>query len=78
MDLVAHEAGTDAVQVDDWHVMFVARGKVGPFRVDGEAKGGTDGRVGCRLTLHDEGNEDRVVTSGSAVFRVASEVGYLR
>ena len=71
MDLVAHEAGTDAVQVDDWHVMFVARGKVGPFRVDGEAKGGTDGRVGCRLTLHDEGNEDRVVTSGSAVFRVA-------
>ena len=27
MDLVAHEAGTDAVQVDDWHVMFVARGR---------------------------------------------------
>ena len=49
--------------------MFVARGKVGPFRVDGRAAGRGPGRIGCRLTLIDEGNDHRVVTAGSAVFR---------
>jgi hypothetical protein len=46
MELVSREAGSDALQVEDWHVMFVARGKVGPFRVGGEAIGGRPGRVG--------------------------------
>jgi acyl-coenzyme A thioesterase PaaI-like protein len=50
--------------------MFLARGKVGPFRVEGEAVRGVGDRVGVRLTLHDEGNDDRAVTSGSAVFSV--------
>jgi hypothetical protein len=48
--------------------MFLARGKVGPFRVDGEAFDGA-GQIGVRLTLHDEGNYDRSVTAASAVFR---------
>lgn len=72
MDLVTQAAATDAVQIEDWHVMFVARGKVGPFRADGEATRGHEGLFGCRLSLHDEGNDDRVVTSGSAVFRAGS------
>jgi len=67
-ELAEAAAGTDALQVEDWHVMFVARGKVGPFRVDGRAAGG-QGRIGCRMTLIDEGNDNRVVTVGSAVFR---------
>lgn len=71
MELASREAGGHALQVEDWHVMFVARGKVGPFRVDGEAVGGRQGRIGCRLSLHDEGNGDRVVTSASAAFRPA-------
>ena len=48
--------------------MFLARGKVGPFRVDGEAARGAGGRVGVRMVLHDEGNEDRAVTSATALF----------
>jgi hypothetical protein len=69
MELAAAEAGTNRVQVEGWHVMFVARGKAGAFRVSGEATGGGLGRIGCRLSLHDEGNGDRVVTAASATFR---------
>ena len=50
--------------------MFLARGKVGPFRVDGEAVRGIGGKVGVRMVLHDEGNDDRAVTSASAVFSI--------
>jgi hypothetical protein len=53
-----------------WHVMFLARGKIGPFRVDGEAVKGVDGKVGVRLLLSDEGNDDRPISSGSAVLTV--------
>jgi hypothetical protein len=60
--------GTDRLQVENWHVMFLARGKVGPFRVDGEAISGDDGRLGVRMAVHDEGNGDRAITSASAVF----------
>jgi hypothetical protein len=71
MELASREAGTDALQIEDWHVMFVARGKVGPFRVGGRAVSGGLGRIACRLSLHDEGNGDRVVTAASATFRPA-------
>jgi hypothetical protein len=70
MDLVAHEAGTDAVQVDDWHVMFVAR-QVGPFRGRrGNTWEPTDGWL--PLVAARRGQREPVVTSGSAVFRVAT------
>jgi hypothetical protein len=69
-ELAAARAGTDALQVRSWHVMFTARGKVGPFRVEGEAAGGDGGGpVGCRLSLRDEGNGDRVVATASATFQ---------
>ncbi|HEX5586662.1 MAG TPA: hypothetical protein VFZ17_05100, partial [Acidimicrobiia bacterium] len=70
-ELAAELAGTDALQIESWHVMFVARGKVGPFRASGEAFPASGGRVGCSVTLVDEGNGDREVTSSSAVFRPA-------
>jgi hypothetical protein len=72
MELASREAGTDALQIEDWHVMFVARGKVGPFRVAGEAIDSRQGRIACRLSLHDEGSGDRVVTTASAAFRPAT------
>jgi hypothetical protein len=50
--------------------LFLARGKDGPFRVEGEALPGVGGTVGVRVVLHDEG-ADRAVSSGSYVFRVA-------
>jgi hypothetical protein len=71
VDLASSQTGSDRVQVESWHVMFLARGKVGPFRVDGGAAGGSEGRVGVRMLITDEGNGDRPITSGTAVFRVA-------
>jgi hypothetical protein len=63
-------AGTDRLQMRSWHVMFLARAKAGPFRVDGEAIAGAGRTVAARLALHDEGNDDRLVTSASAVFDI--------
>jgi hypothetical protein len=71
IDLAADLVGTDKLQMQSWHVMFLARGKVGPFRVEGEAARGTEEKVGVRMVLHDEGNEDRAVTSASAMFTIA-------
>ena len=70
VDLAAALAGTRLLQVHSWHVMFLARGKVGPFRVEGTAHRGQGGRVGVRLLLHDEGNGDRAITSAAAVLAV--------
>jgi hypothetical protein len=33
---------------------------------------GTGNKVGVRMVLHDEGNQDRAVTSASAVFAIVS------
>jgi hypothetical protein len=50
--------------------MFMARGKVNPFRVEGTAHHGASARIGVRMLIHDEGNNDRPITNGSAVFDV--------
>ena len=67
-ELAAQLTGSNALQIESWHVMFVARGKVGPFRASGQAFAANGGSAGCRVQLHDEGNGDRVVTSASAIF----------
>jgi len=56
------------LQITDWYVMFVNRGKSGPFRTRAEAFAGTDGRVGCRVDLLDLGEGSRVVSSAAATF----------
>ena len=38
VDLAAEAVGSRMLQVRSWHVMFMARGKVGPFRVEGTAR----------------------------------------
>jgi hypothetical protein len=50
--------------------MFLARGKVGPFRVEGQAVRGTARKLGARMVLHDEGDDDRAVTAASAMFAI--------
>jgi hypothetical protein len=67
VDLAADTAGTRRLQVRSWHVMFLARGKVGPFRVEGTAHRTGNGPVGVRMLVHDEGNGDRAITSAAAV-----------
>ena len=72
IDLAADAVGTRKLQVVSWHVMFMSRGKVGPFRVDGTAHVGGSGKVGVRMLLHDEGNADKAVTSAAAIFEIVS------
>ena len=69
MDAAAELVGTDRLQLRSWHVMFLARGKTGPFRVDVDTARGADRQVGVRMLMIDEG-ENRSVTSGSAVFTI--------
>ena len=70
-NLAESQAGTDLLQVESVHMMFLARGKAGPFRAEGQAVSGADGsgRVGVQMTLHDEGNGDRATTAATYVFR---------
>lgn len=67
-DAAQERVGTDRLQIESAHVMFLARGKTGPFRVDAEAWRGADGRIGVRTLLVDEG-EGRTITSASHLFR---------
>lgn len=69
LERAAAIAGSDQLQGVSAHVMFVARGKAGPFRVEAEGIAGTDGTVAVRTVLHDEGVDDRVITVGAYLFR---------
>jgi len=69
-DAAAEIAGTDRLQGVSSHTMFMARGKTGPFRVECEPLTGPAGSVAVRVLLHDEGADDRAITSGSYLFRV--------
>jgi acyl-coenzyme A thioesterase PaaI-like protein len=68
LDLAAGVAGNDRLQGAASHVMFLARGKVGPFRAEGEAVAGAGNTVAARVVLHDEGAGDRAITAASYVF----------
>ncbi len=72
IDFAADRAGTRRLQVVSWHVMFMARGKVGPFRAEGSAYvGGGPNKVGVRMLLHDEGDGgDKAITSAAAVLEI--------
>ena len=71
-ELCRERSGTDALQVEDWDVHFVAPGRVGPFLVRADVQGGRQGRLVARLTLVDEGRDDAVVAAGAAAFRVVA------
>lgn len=73
LDVAAHDsawtfAGTDALQIENWFVMFVKPGLAGPFRCEAVPVRGLSGRINVDLTLFDEGRDDRIVTTGSAIF----------
>ncbi|MGE0878829.1 MAG: hypothetical protein AB7L13_21020 [Acidimicrobiia bacterium] len=71
IDLAEQAAGTDQLIPVSVHTMFMARGKTGPFRVDGQAGVGTGDYVGVQVTLHDEGSDDRMITASTFLFRKA-------
>ena len=68
LDAATGIAGTERLQGVSCHVMFVARGKAGPFRVETEPILGADGVVAVRTVMHDEGAADRLTTVGSYLF----------
>ncbi len=69
IDAAAQLAGTDRMQGVSAHVMFLARGKAGPFRVEAEPISGADGTVAVRVLMFDEGTADRLTTTASYLFR---------
>jgi acyl-coenzyme A thioesterase PaaI-like protein len=68
LDAAAEVVGTDQLQGLSSHVMFLARGKAGPFRVDTQPIRGVDGTVAVRATMYDEGAGDKAITAASYVF----------
>jgi hypothetical protein len=68
-ELAAAAAGSDRLQIEDWTVMYISRGKVGPFRAAGSVVTGGLGRYLARLQLADQGNDDRLVATALAVYR---------
>jgi hypothetical protein len=71
IDSAAAIAGTDRIHGVSSHVMFMARGKAGPFRVETEPMLGADGAIAVRTVMYDEGAGDRITTVGSYLFRLA-------
>jgi hypothetical protein len=69
-DIASAAAATDRLQGVASHVMFLARGKTGPFRVETDVATGVDGAVGVRVMVYDEGAGDRAVTAASYLFRI--------
>jgi acyl-coenzyme A thioesterase PaaI-like protein len=69
MDRLAEHTGTAALQAESWTVMMVRPGTIGPFRATGEVMSGRSERLPVQLTLHDEGNRDRVIATAVGVYR---------
>ncbi|CDP89429.1 MULTISPECIES: hypothetical protein [Mycolicibacterium] len=67
-EAAAAAANSDVLQGLSSHVMFLARGKAGPFRVDTQVLPGAGGTIAVRATLHDEGAGGKAVTAASYVF----------
>jgi hypothetical protein len=69
MEAAAEDAGTDALQVESWHVMMERPGVVGPFRAQAIVNGTGGDRVAVAATLHDEAKSDRAISTAMAMFR---------
>jgi hypothetical protein len=74
-ELAIELAGTEAMQVEDWDVHFVAPGRAGPFLVQADGWAGPGGRVAVRFTLVDEGRDGAVVAVGAGAFRSTAPLG---
>jgi hypothetical protein len=71
LDAAAQVVGSDQLEALSSHVMFLARGKTGPFRTSTEVTTGDHDLVAARVLLQDEGEDGRAITSASLQFRRA-------
>lgn len=69
LDAATECAGSDRVEAVSSHVMFLARGKAGPFRTSVDVTAGAGGLIGARVMLYDDGAAGRSITSASFQYR---------
>jgi acyl-coenzyme A thioesterase PaaI-like protein len=69
IDELGRVTGSVDFQVEQWHVMFVKPGYVGPFRAVATVVGAAGPRVGVEATMVDAGSGDRVIATVNAAFR---------
>jgi hypothetical protein len=72
-ELASANADTDALQIEDWTVMYTSAGRIGPFEASGEVIGPNahPQRYAARVQLVDRGMNDRLVAIGVGLFRRA-------
>jgi hypothetical protein len=72
-ELASTQAATDALQIEDWTVMYTSAGRVGPFEASGTVVGPSSHpqRHAARVQLVDRGMDDRLVAIGVGIFRPA-------
>lgn len=61
-------AQNETLQIRGWQVMFLARGKRGPFRTRCRVLRGRDDQCGVQVDLIDIGNDERLIAVASASF----------
>jgi hypothetical protein len=71
LDAAGRAIGTEQLEAVSSHVMFLARGKTGPFRTSTDASLGERDVVAARVVLHDDGEDGRPITSASFQLRRA-------
>lgn len=74
-ELAAEQAKTDMLQIEDWTVFYTAPGTIGPFEASGTVIGAhpRPDRFGARVQLVDKGRDDRLIATGTALFRRAGQ-----
>ncbi len=70
-ELASGHARTDALQIEDWTVMYTTAGRVGPFEASGTVIGPNawPQRYASQVQLVDRGMDDRLIAIGTALFR---------
>jgi hypothetical protein len=74
LDAAGHASGTEELEAVSSHVMFLARGKTGPFRTSTDVTVGDRDLVAARVVLHDDGESGRAITSASFQLRRATQL----
>jgi hypothetical protein len=72
-ELAAAQAASDALQIEDWTVMYTSAGRVGPFEASGAVVGPNahPQRYAARVQLIDQGMDNRLIAIGVGIFRRA-------
>ncbi|UXA20087.1 hypothetical protein [Mycobacterium sp. SMC-4] len=65
---VINRIGSAAVTGISSHVMFLARGKAGPFRFVTEVVGGQSSTIAARTLVYDDGSAQKLITAATHVF----------